>query len=387
MAEPEEQVPEYGMGVPRHGLIIQVANGYRVVWNLGGNLGWAWYSASPSLLEKVWGPDWREQVNESLPTISAFKSKYGNNYWGTIAEISLTAETPWEDLMSRIYSSFGPVPGLETSAELKRLAIQGYFEQWSPQEWITHYHQTEYWNTLNTTQQNWNSISQGERDRLVDEWAGKLLAIYRQYWGVNPTNGLRNADLRAAAERVASGRMDISQYENRTRNQAQKTEGTPAYRDKITEVQASHEQEVTLDNWALTVESLWNEWVGPGTPNQAFKERWAKALYKKTKSEADLLDKLKGMSIGRWPTKPEDMTWEEWASPTISDIEDLLEIGTLDPSDLLLKDILQKGLTGADATIAIRHDARFKQTNKFRDELSSAVADVGRKFGFVPSMV
>jgi hypothetical protein len=266
--------------------------------------------------------------------------------------------------------------------EVRRIIIQGFFEVWTQNEFLAHYKQTDYFNTLNDIQRRWATLSEAERQARIEGQAGVLLNLYRSEWGTDPVGGLDQ--LLIDAERVASGQLDLAAWNFQTRLSAETVGDTPAARRVVTEIQAQGEAAVTRSNLAGFVEDQWSSWVGTGRPPPEFMQQWSNWLFLNERSEQELEAELRDISTGRWgDLKPENVTYAAWSAPWKGEIARVLETGTINNDDPLLNHILSMGLTGADATAAMRHDQRFLQTNTFRGELSDAVADVGKQFGFI----
>ncbi len=371
---------EATQALPTGAIVVQVGDEVRVLWDLGDGLGWAWYDADEEQLANLMGDDWEDEIFEVMPNESSFKTKYGDYYWGNVAEIDLRADTPWEDLQESVYDAFGPISGMDTP-EIKRLILQGYFESWDTNQFLVHYRDSHYYQSLNDLQRAWSIKSEAERQSLIEAEAGRLLESYRSFWGVDPAGGL--SELYADAERIASGNLSRSTWEYQTRRAAEAVDDTPAARDVTEEERARGEEEVTIENLGAYIAEQYRLWLGPIEVDKGFQQYWAKNMYMNKLSEADLEAELKLIANGLYGEfKPENVTWSAWAAPWKGKINNLLETQIAD-DDLLLDTILSNGMTGREATLAIRKDKRFLNTQTMLNELSEATADLGRQFGFV----
>jgi len=154
----------------------------------------------------------------------------------------------------------------------------------------------------------------------------------------------------------------------------------------IGEQQSQGQREATIENLESWVREQWREWVGPiDTPSQDWAKRWASWLYMNDRSEAELMDRLKTISTNRWLNKDKELSWSEWSTAPRDHIRRTLELSHVDDDDPLLNRILTRGLQGEDAIMAIRNDDRFRSTNTMYRELSSTVAEIGKRFGFIAS--
>lgn len=381
--EPKVTPQGQSLAIPRGSRLIKVGQIYRIVWDLGGGMGWAWYDVSRSQLKNLYGENFDSYVADRVGNVGVFKAKYGDYHWGNVAEISETADTPWKDMMDRIYDTFGHIAGLETD-EIKRLILQGWFEGWTPNEFVAQYQGSDYFNTLNDAQRKWAVSSDAEKQSLIGTTGDSLYNTYRATWGEEPPGGRNGSFIQNSALRVASGEVPYSTWSYRQTKQAEKTLDTPAHRKLIEEQQAQGEREVTIEQNMGLIEDLWRQWVGPtDIYDSNFVKRWATNIYLNNNSWEDLENKVKTVAQNRWEFKDPELTWEEWAGPYREKIQNMLETSTVGDSDPLLNQILDNGLTGVEATQAIRQDERFKSTNLFYGELANRVAQVGRDFGFI----
>ncbi len=123
--------------------------------------------------------------------------------------------------------------------------------------------------------------------------------------------------------------------------------------------------------------------MGPTEMPQDFAERWGQDLYWNRKSEEDLELALRALSVGTWKEKPENVSWEEWASPVKSRIKNLLELPSVGDEDPLLSSLMESGSSGQEAALEIRNDPRFRGTQRLYREMATAAEQLGRTFGFI----
>lgn len=368
--------------LPPGTVLVRVNGEIRVLWGLGSDLGVAWYTIDEETLIEIYGDGWDAYIAEDISTEGSFTAKYGDYYWGAIEEVQLTSDDPWDDLRDRAFDSFGYLAGYD-DPEVRRLILQGYLEEWSEVEFLGNYQQSEFFNSLTAVQRSWETLSRAEQTQQIADKSVELVSNYRSLWGEDPAGGVSNEQIVSAARSIASGETTIDQWLFSQRRSAEAIDGTPAFADKIDLTKRGNAPQVEYENLIAFVEDQYKLWMGPVNPAADFGARWALGLRDGTFSDADLFTRLKEMSAARYLNKPEDTPWADWAAPVKGDISNLLELDSLDDTDPLLSNILQNGLTGQDATSAIRHDKRFLSTNTLFGELSGTVADIGRRMGFI----
>ena len=375
-----EHFPE---ALPRNTILVQVAGRYRLLWDLGDGLGFARYSLSNKQLRDIYGDDYQDHINETYDNIEQLKAAHNSYYWGNAAEISLTSDSPWDDMKNRIFASFGYVGGLDTD-EVKRLSLQGYFEGWSGAEFSVHYKQTSYYNGLTDLQRQWATMSDAEKDQRIREESAKMVDRWNYHYGIDPDGGLDNIDLLAAAESVASGELTWDEWDYTTERGAREVEDSPAHRREIDETQATGQREVDIETNRGQVEDWWRSWVGPvGMPDSDWTNKWASDIFMNESSWEDLEEHLKTLSASSWSEKDPNVRWSEWAMAPRENIRRMLEMGSVDDDDSLLNHLLSNNLRGVDATSAIRADGRYSETIGYRDEVAESVNKLGSMFGYV----
>lgn len=371
--------PSTTKALPRGSKLVKIGNNYRVIWQLGDGLGWAWYDISPQQLKEIYDTE-TPTANINLDNAGQFEAKYGNNYWGNVGEVNLNYDDPWQDLKERIFNQFGYVPGFDDK-EIQRLLVQAFFEDWDQNQWTVEYRNTEYYQSTTDTQRRWVGLSEAQQNQLVADEAAQLKSLYQSIWSAEWA--MDEAEINDAAFKIASGQTTRKQWEWDQRQAAAKEEGTLEANRRRQEQEELRAEGNQIENLAAYAEAQWRAWVGPVDMPANFANRWGNDLASGKASEADLEAYLKRIATARWQYKPEDVTWEDWASTYKSQIKNTLELGSLDDSDPLLNSILNQDITGQDIEQMIRKDTRFRSTRRMYGELSSTVEDIGRRFGYI----
>ncbi len=371
--------PGHSEAIPRNAKLVKIGNTYRVIWDLGGGLGFAWYDINATQLKNIYDTA-TPNAHITLSNMGQFTGRFGNNYWGNIAEVELKAESPWEDLKTRIFQQFGFVPGLD-DPEVRRLMVQGYFEGWNQNQFVVEYANTEYYQTTTNTQRAWFGLSEAEKSSRIGAKAAELTAEYFNLYG--SVIDQNDPGIQDAALKISSGQITLAQWRYETRLAAEGEPESPAARRVREEEEAQLEEGNQIENLTAFAEDEWRQWVGPVDMPAEFGRRWGNDLASGESSQADLESYLKEIATGRWQFKPPNLTWSDWSSTYKSQIRNTLELGSLSDSDSLLQSILSQDLTGIDLDQMIRADDRFKSTQTMFGELSSLADNLGRSFGFI----
>jgi hypothetical protein len=316
--------------------------------------------------------------NFTFSNVGQFEDRFGNNYWGDVREIDLKAETPWEDLDSRIEAQFGHVPGF-SDPDIRRLMRQAFFETWSPDQFQVEYRKTSYYQNSTDQQRQWAGLSQAERNQRIAETDTKMKQEYRRLFGAEMPVGYSAG----IAEQIASGVTTFDSWAYGQASAAGGQTGTPEHARRFAEQQAANSPQNQIENMTKFANDQYLAWVGPGALPANFAASWGKNLATGDASEADLEAHLKTLSQARWAYKDPNVSWEDWAAPFKAEIGDTLELGSVMDTDPLLGSILRSDLTGVDLNAMIRKDKRFLSTQKMYEGLAGAAADMGRRFGFI----
>ncbi len=381
--EPDTGENPQGAGteaLPRNSKLVRIGNTYRVVWDLGDNLGWAWYDITSEQLQNIYDTK-TPTAHFTLSNMGQFEDRFGNNYWGNVAEVDLKAEDPWEDLKARIFSQFGYVPGFD-DPEIRRLLIQGHFESWSQNEFTVAYSNTEYFNKLSNSERAWVGLSESEKNQRVRDQAAELTREYFNLYGTSIS--IDDPAILDAALQIQSGQITLDEWRYNARQEAEQIEESPAARQLREEEEAQLQEGNQIENLTNFAHDQWRAWVGGGIAMPTgFADDWGRRLAAGTVSEADLETYLKSVSSARWTNKPNDITWTDWASTYRSQIRETLELGSLDDNDSLLTQILNSDLDGVDLERMIRADSRYLKTRAFGGTLGSYAEQLGRDFGYI----
>ncbi len=369
------------LAIPRNARLASVASHFRVLWDTPDGQT-VWYSINLDQLAQIYGSNWRDSIDERYSGTAAYDAKYGNLHWGNVAEISRTSEDPWEDMQDRIFSQFGFVAGMD-DPEVRKLIMQAWFEGWDTNEFIAHYKDTGYFDSLADKAREWATLSDAEKAQRVEEQRFDLIDTYRLFYGTEP-DGLALTSIDEAAFNIASGAATEDEFKYNTRIAAELIEDSPAHRNLIEEDQATGEREVTIENLGGFAEDEWRKWMGPAGLPDNFASSWGNDLFLNKKSEEDLEQYLTALAFSAWPNKPEQVSWTDWSASPKSSIRTILELPSVDDEDALLTRILTEGLVGADLTGAIRHDSRFLETQGFLDDTAIKAHAIGQTMGFIP---
>lgn len=366
--------------LPKGAKLVRIGTGtYRVVWDLGNGLGHAWYTIDKEHLTNLYKGA-KPPEDFWFANTANFEGEFGNFHWGNIAEVTLKAETPWEDLTEKIQNQFGFVPGLGDQ-EIRRLLMQSFWEGWSENQWTVEYRKTNYFNKLSDDARAWVGLSTAEKNQRVGDVATEMTNQYRSYMGKDIDRAATT--IQTQALKIASGVMTMDHWLYALRTQAAGIEGTPIWRQNQEEDEAALAEGNEVENFTLAAENQWRDWVGPVAMPEGFAAQWGNWLASGQRSEADFENYLKQISQTRWAYKPADLTWKDWSASYKAQIRDELELPTLDDKDSLLTQALNSDMTGQDLTQMIRADQRFLSTEKMYGELASAASDMGRRFGFI----
>lgn len=237
---------------------------------------------------------------------------------------------------------------------------------------------TEWFQSRTSSELQWNSMSEAERQKRRDDAAETISQAWWQFGGTRlPTDDPR---IQNYIEDVASGRMGIGALNNLVRQLALEDPESPAAREERAEEEARRDRPITIENTAQNIRDQLQRWGLSWTNDEIM--RWSTGLVEKTKSDADLIGAFQQQASVLYPWKDPEMETQTAAMPWLAVYERVMEQkGSLSNASI------QKALTAGQPVWEFEQDLKRSDewlgTRNGQTEMYGVFSEVGRRMGFV----
>lgn len=222
----------------------------------------------------------------------------------------------------------------------------------------------------------WNSISEQERKKRLDETGARMVATVWQFAGVEvDTNDPRIAN---HLEAVASGRLGFGAFTQIVKDQA--GDESPWQRQVRDEGEAQRQRPLDIENTAQRIREESERWGVQWSPETVSK--WAKDMVEKNVSDEDLNKTLRDQAnvlYGSW--KPPEVETATAAAPWLETYRRVMET----TGNLFTPQVQQALVAGQgvfEFESALKKTDGWLNTKNGRDTISSAVSEMGQRLGF-----
>ena len=232
-------------------------------------------------------------------------------------------EHPFQKYLSKLRELHGNVSWMG-DREFMEIMLMGYAERWSSTEMQQRLTRTKWYQSRTAAERSWEQdMSKAERSNSTKTWTTRLMDSITDLLG--PATSLKEAgysekDLRAAAEKIASGKWgDPSEgFETwlaQERKKLEKVEGTAAWMERQGELE---EQRAFLNRPEDVFEQIKQEataWLGPSAvPDTSLLKKWSERLVSEKASEADWQQWIQRQAQALYPFLGPNEQWQDRAS-------------------------------------------------------------------------
>lgn len=224
----------------------------------------------------------------------------------------------------------------------------------------------------------WNDLSDAEKLRRTEAVRAQMTQTVWQYAGVQVSPD----DPRIAnwVDRIASGEKGIGAWtEEVVKTQAATDAGSPWARQVADESKARLQPGVDIENTAARIRDLAARW-GVQWSDSTYQD-WGRRVTSNDASEADVLQALKDQAQVLYPWKHPDIETQTAASPWVETFKRVMEkdVNMFDPK---VQQALSAGTPVWDFEQSLKKSSDWLQTKNAKEELTSVMAEAGRRMGF-----
>lgn len=237
---------------------------------------------------------------------------------------------------------------------------------------------TDWYQSHTQKQLEWNSLSQAERDKQLGEAAAQAADTWFQYVGerIDPND----PRISGYIEDLASGKMGFGAFSAIVRDQAAEVTESPWARTVRDEQEAQRQRGIDIENTAQKIRRSLERWGVQWTDSEVM--RWAKDIVSNVASDDDLMNTIQTAAATLYPWKDPQQETIAAAQPWLATYERVMEkTGSLNTPQV--QQALTQGLSAADFEKTLKSTDEWVTTKNGRNELTSLVAAMGTKMGFV----
>ena len=222
----------------------------------------------------------------------------------------------------------------------------------------------------------WNSISEEERRKRLEETTARMIATVFQFAGVE----VNAADPRIAnyVEQVASGKLGFGAFTQIVKDSA--GEESPWRRQIREEEETQRQRPIDIENTAQRVREETERWGLQWSPETITK--WAKDIVEKNLSDEDLNKTMRDQAnvlYGSW--KPPEVETATAAAPWLETYRRVMETtGSLFTPQVQQALVAGQGVFEFES--ALKKTDGWLNTKNGRDTISSTVSEMGQRMGF-----
>jgi hypothetical protein len=364
-------------GVPTDTTLIQTNYGifavYQVAPGVHVHYGIPWWDGSVQF----------DRSKVRRVTEAQWKSSYGNSiYAGSAAELGTirvtfgTYRKFWDSILNQVMGVNNPArndPGVlrviaefagrpdMTEAELQnKLQATGWFQRHTQD------------------QLEWNSLSEAERDKRLQETEARLIDTVWQYMGFQADE--TTPEVRNYAANVASGKIGFGLYVEIIKGLAAEMPESPWAREQRNEEEAQRQRPIDIENTSQRIREVSERWGVAWSPETI--QSWAKDMVEKKKSDEDLIMEFRKQAQVLYPWKDPEVETATAASPWLETYRRVMErSGSISTPEVQRS--LQAGQAVFDFEKELKKGDAWLETQNGRDAMYSTVSELGARMGFV----
>lgn len=289
--------------------------------------------------------------------------------WGTYGQF-------WNSILDQVIGTNNPArndPGV--------LAVIAEFAgrpDMSPTELQNKLQGTGWFQNRTTTELEWNSLPEAERQKRRDDAAARMADTWFEFTG----EAISASDPRILnyLEPVASGKMGYGAFTELVKEQAKANPESPYNRQVRSEREEQLQRGIDIENTTQRVKDLALRWGVQWTDARA--AEWGNKIVTNEASEADVLEALKDQAQILYAWKDRDMETLTAADPWLQTYSRVMERDTtlFDPK---MQAALTAGTPAWEFEQGLKKSSDWLTTRNASESMYGAIAEAGRRMGFV----
>lgn len=236
---------------------------------------------------------------------------------------------------------------------------------------------TKWYQDRTADQLEWNSLSQAERRKRLDETAARMAATIFQYFGDDVD--ANDPRVKNSLQAVASGQIGFGAWTRTMQTQAADIAESPWARQLRDEKEQQRQRPIDIENTSQRVREATERWGLQWSAETI--QRWARDMVEKKMSDEDLIKELRKQAQILYPWKDPEVETATAAAPWLETYRRVMEkSATINSADV--KRALVSGQSVVDFETQLKKSDAWLATRNGQDELHTMAAELGSRMGF-----
>ena len=322
-----------------------------------------------------------------VTTISAdsFNKRFPNEEnvnGGDAAELATVAQSfssykeMWDSIVGQVMGYRNPAK--DDPEVLKVLATFAGRPDMTEAELQNRLQDTEWFQTRTAEELEWNSLSEAERAKRMEEMSARMVQTVFQFAGVQVDP--EDPRVKNHLEAVASGKLGFGAWTQIIKDQSADDEESPWARQQRDELEAQKQRPIDIENTSQRIRETSERWGVGWSPETI--HQWAKQLVEKDKSDEDLILELRQQAQVLYPWKDPETETATAAAPWLETYRRVMEkSATINTPQV--QQALVAGTGVFDFETSLKKTDGWLDTKNGQDTMYSAVSEMGARMGFV----
>jgi hypothetical protein len=237
---------------------------------------------------------------------------------------------------------------------------------------------TSWYQGRTSSELEWNSLSQAERQSRLDETASRMVSTVFQFAGAD----VDPSDPRVAnhLEAVASGRLGFGAWTQIIKDSATADPESPWSRQVRDEQESQRQRPIDIENTAQRVREATERWGVQWSAETISK--WAKDMVEKRSSDEDLTLELRAQAQVLYPWKSPEVESATAAAPLLETYRRVMEeSATINTPDVQRALVAGQGVF--DFETSLKKTDKWLGTKNGRDTMYATISEMGQRMGYV----
>lgn len=323
---------------------------------------------NPNLVTTVSSTTWRQLKPVDAGNVEELRDMKVS--WGTFGKF-------WNSVLDTVLGTKNPAR--QDAGVMGVIAQFAGRPDMSPQELNNLLQATTWYQSHTEDQMAWNSLGDAERTKRTDEMAARMVDTWFQFTGQSVD--ISDPRIQNYLEKVASGKMGFGAWtQTVVKAAALDIDNSPWNRTLSDEKKNELQPGVDVENSAQRVKELARRW-GIQWSEETYQD-WGRRLQSAEASDADVIGALQSQAKVLFPWLPDGVDVQTASAPWVNTYQRVMETSG-DHMDPKVQQAMSSGTSIWDFEKMLKKSSDWLNTKNAEQDMTSAVAEAGRRMGFV----